>query len=173
MMHQWLTLSDRTVLAWWPGQYRTPPEIELSHQPSIGVEMANLSSYSEHHRDASVWCRRRERRLLDHDVEAKLELRCLLEEAVAAGFDVDGALFHQPNRGPKRVALARQAAMYLAHVCCGLSLTDVGTLFGRDRTTAAHACQVIELLREERAFDDAMCLLERVVRIVGWPWRSA
>ena len=40
--------------------------------------------------------------------------------------------------------------MYLAHVTCGLSLTEVGEVFARDRTTVAHACGRVEDLRDDR-----------------------
>jgi len=118
------------------------------------------------------WRRRRANGLPDYDEASRTELRSLLEAAVAASFDVDSAALRLPTRGRKRVALARQTAIYLAHVGCGLNLTEAGRLFDRDRTTAAHACQVVEMLREAVEFDTALALLERVVRIIGWPWRQ-
>ncbi len=51
-------------------------------------------------------------------------------------------------------------AMYLAHVACGLSLTEVGALFDRDRTTVAHGCGVIEDLRDDPATDRTLMNLE-------------
>ncbi len=54
--------------------------------------------------------------------------------------------------------------MYLAHVACGLTMTQIGQLYCRDRTTVAHACHVIEDLRDERQFDFIMTLLERGIR---------
>ena len=59
---------------------------------------------------------------------------------VAAVFEVETEQLLRPNRGRAQVALARQVAMYLAHVGCELSLTAVGRVFGRDRSTVAHAC---------------------------------
>jgi chromosomal replication initiation ATPase DnaA len=50
--------------------------------------------------------------------------------------------------------------MYLAHVACGLSLTAAGDLFRRDRTTAAHACSVVEDLRDDPVVDQALTVLE-------------
>ncbi len=85
---------------------------------------------------------------------------------VAAVFDVDEILLDQPNRGRARIALARQAGMYLAHVACGLSFTAVGRVFGRDRSTVAHACRLIEDARERRQFDKVMTMLERSVRVI-------
>lgn len=67
------------------------------------------------------------------------------------------------------MALARQTAMYLAHVGCSLSLTEVGTLFERDRTTVAHACALIEDRRDNPDFDRALELLERAVRALHMP----
>jgi chromosomal replication initiation ATPase DnaA len=58
------------------------------------------------------------------------------------------------------IALARQTAMYLAHVAFGLSLTDIGELFSRDRTTVAHACRVVEELRDDPVMDEALAVLE-------------
>lgn len=51
--------------------------------------------------------------------------------------------------------------MYLAHVACGLNMTDVGACFGRDRTTVAHACAVIENCRDDPAFDRKLERLEQ------------
>ena len=50
-------------------------------------------------------------------------------------------------------------AMYLAHVAFRLSFTQVGRLFGRDRTTVAHACGVIEDLRDDQIIDRALTVL--------------
>ena len=53
--------------------------------------------------------------------------------------------------------------MYLAHVVCGLSLTEVGTLFARDRTTVSHACSVVEDRRDDPELDGRLEHLERAV----------
>jgi chromosomal replication initiation ATPase DnaA len=57
------------------------------------------------------------------------------------------------------ISLARQMAMYLAHVAFRLSFTEVGQLFGRDRTTVAHACGVIEDLRDDQIIDRSLTVL--------------
>jgi chromosomal replication initiation ATPase DnaA len=62
-----------------------------------------------------------------------------------------------------RVSLARQIAMYLAHVAFSLSLTQTGRLFGRDRTTVAHACGVVEDLRDDPAIDKALTVLATIL----------
>lgn len=93
-------------------------------------------------------------------------VRGCLERMVSAAFRVDDQHIRWPGRGPARVARARQVAMYLAHTVCGLSFTDVGAMFERDRTTVSHACSVVEEAREDRQFDRALDMLERSTRIL-------
>lgn len=95
---------------------------------------------------------------------ADAELRRLIEEIVSDVFGIDPGDMRKPTRGRAKIALARQVAMYLAHVACGMNLTDVGRLFGRDRTTVAHACNVVEVKRDDVDFDDAVVLLELMLR---------
>lgn len=90
-------------------------------------------------------------------------VRHVIEAAIGDVFGVPHADISQASRGKAPVALARQAAMYLAHVSCGLCLTDVGRIFARDRTTVAHACAVIEDRRDDPVFDRALELLEWIV----------
>ena len=64
-----------------------------------------------------------------------------------------------PTRSTADIAFARQIAMYLVHVGLGVSLSETGRAFGRDRTTAAHACSLIEDQRDYLAFDlEVLCL---------------
>jgi chromosomal replication initiation ATPase DnaA len=86
-----------------------------------------------------------------------------IEQAVVQVFGIGHDDLYRITRGRAKVALARQVAMYLAHVACGLTLTDTGRLFGRDRTTVAHACVVIEDRRDDPVFDRALDLLEWAV----------
>ena len=65
------------------------------------------------------------------------------------------------SRCRKQTALARQLAMYLAHVVLGRSLTEIGNAFGRDRTTVSHACALIEDMRDDPAFDEEVSAFER------------
>ena len=90
--------------------------------------------------------------------------RAVIDDAVSQVFSVDVGRLHGETRGRRRVAQARQVAMYLAHVGLGITLTDVGREFRRDRTTVAHACAVIEDLRDQPSFDFALECLENVVR---------
>lgn len=69
----------------------------------------------------------------------------------------------QASRGAARVVRARQISMYLLHTTLSIPYQDLGELFGRDRTTIAHACSVVEDLRDTPAFDDKITELESVV----------
>ena len=94
------------------------------------------------------------------------DTREVLLRLVAGVFEVDAALLFLPTRGSSAIARARQVAMYIAHVGFGLSLTEVGHMFQRDRTTVAHACQVVEEGRDDQDFDHAVGLLEQAVRLI-------
>jgi chromosomal replication initiation ATPase DnaA len=94
-------------------------------------------------------------------------LRCILEQTVAPAFAVPCADLWARRRGKPSAAFARQVAMYLAHVECGLTFTEVGRLFARDRTTVAHACGLIEDRRDDAPFDRALDLLEGVMRLLS------
>ncbi|CAN5365609.1 hypothetical protein BH10PSE9_BH10PSE9_08510 [soil metagenome] len=90
-----------------------------------------------------------------------------LESLVSAAFGLKPAALRERRRGTGRVALARQIAIYLAHTRLGLNYTASGALFGRDRTTAAHAVRKIEERRENLILDSMLDCLERSVDI--WP----
>lgn len=72
-------------------------------------------------------------------------------------------------RGSSETAFARHVAMYLCHVGFELSLTRVAQAFGRDRSTVAHACHVIEDRREEPQFDLWIGSLESMLRTAPTP----
>lgn len=79
---------------------------------------------------------------------------------VMQDFGVAADELNAPSRGSPRTALARQVAMYLCHVGFSLSFEAIGRLFGRDRTTVAHACRVIEDRRDDIWFDCRIAALE-------------
>lgn len=80
--------------------------------------------------------------------------------ATAAAFAVPVGELTATTRRPPYIAFARQSAMYLAHVAFGLSYAEVGRAFGRDRTTAAYACRLIEERRDDPAVDAVLGSLE-------------
>ena len=94
-------------------------------------------------------------------------MRPILEQAISKVFMVAGTDLWSGTRGRPRVAFARQVAMYLAHVGCGLSMTEVGQIFARDRTTVAHACGLVEDKRDDPSFDRSLELLEGVLRLLS------
>ncbi|MGI9415810.1 MAG: helix-turn-helix domain-containing protein [Hyphomicrobiales bacterium] len=88
-----------------------------------------------------------------------------VESAVAISFRVCQTELRAPSRRRARVAFARQVAMYLAHVSFGLTYTDIGRCFDRDRTTVAHACRLVEDRRDAPSLDAALDYLEAAVRL--------
>ncbi|MEO1205946.1 MAG: helix-turn-helix domain-containing protein [Pseudomonadota bacterium] len=95
--------------------------------------------------------------------------KIVLEAIVSDVFDVPFDDLRRASRGCATVALARQVAMYLAHVHFGLSFTEVGRVFQRDRTTVSHACSVVEDRRDDASFDYVLELLERVAAAYNAP----
>lgn len=87
-------------------------------------------------------------------------------QAVAASAALDPGEMLAPTRRNARVALGRQVAIYLSHVSLGMSLRQVAMALGRDRTTAAHACRVVEERREDARFDAWVQALEGAIRSV-------
>ncbi|MGV3651779.1 MAG: helix-turn-helix domain-containing protein [Devosia sp.] len=79
---------------------------------------------------------------------------------VSSQEDLSLTVLLQGSRGTAPVAEARQLAMYLIHVILGRSYTEIGRLFGRDRTTVAHACAIIEDRRDEPDFERRVAALE-------------
>lgn len=86
---------------------------------------------------------------------------------VADDMELDVRDLFAPSRGRATIALARQVAMYLVHVCYGLPLSDVGAGFGRDRTTVSYACRLIEERRDDCTFDRKLSRLEHQLMIAS------
>lgn len=74
-----------------------------------------------------------------------------------------------PTRRRARVAKARHAAIYLAHVGCRQDMEDIGRAFRRHRTSVRHACGRIEDRRDDRDFDWSLDLLEQTL----WAYLAA
>jgi len=84
--------------------------------------------------------------------------------AQSHGVTVKEIFHHSRSRAP--IAATRQLAMYLMHVVLGRTLTDVGEFFRRDRTTVAHACRLVEDMRDSKEFDEQVCELEAAIEFV-------
>jgi chromosomal replication initiation ATPase DnaA len=72
-----------------------------------------------------------------------------------------------PSRGGPKAAHARQIAMYLAHIVFAMSLSAVARGFRRDRSTARHAIQRVEELREDPELNRTLGWLEATLRGVA------
>jgi chromosomal replication initiation ATPase DnaA len=94
------------------------------------------------------------------------DLTCALAARLAASVSGVPVSDVESNRRSRRVSTARQIGMYLAHTAAGLPLTKVAAHFGRDRTTAAHACRLIEDRRDDRKFDAELAELENLLRVI-------
>ncbi|MGX5665568.1 chromosomal replication initiator DnaA [Rhizobium daejeonense] len=68
------------------------------------------------------------------------------------------------SRGDRRrmVCHVRQIAMYVCHVALQMPLSEIGDAFGRDRTTVAHSCHVVEDRRDDPGFDAFVASVERL-----------
>lgn len=70
------------------------------------------------------------------------------------------------GRGRPAISFARHVAMYLCHVALGMSLARVARAFGRDRSTIAHGCHIVEDKRDDPDFDAWIEQLEDGLRSV-------
>lgn len=80
--------------------------------------------------------------------------------------NLEEAAVMDTSRGSSQIARARQIAMYLLHISLCMSYSTVAKLFGRDRTTVAHACRTIEDLRDIPASDDAILKMEGILELL-------
>lgn len=85
--------------------------------------------------------------------------------SAAAWYGVPSPRLSDETRGEARIAHARQTAIYFAHVVFRANLTRAGGIFGRDRTTARHACNRVEDRRDDPRFDEACGALEPAMRL--------
>jgi hypothetical protein len=93
---------------------------------------------------------------------ADMQRACAIAQTVVAIAMGQRAPTLQAEPAPARAAtFARQIAMYLAHVGFGISMAEIGRVFGRDRTTVVHACHLIEDRRDEVRFDHLLDQLEQ------------
>jgi chromosomal replication initiation ATPase DnaA len=95
----------------------------------------------------------------------------LTEAAAAAARAVPIGAIRTVSRGQRAISAARMLGMYLAHVTFSMSLTEVGRIFGRDRTTARHACARIEDERDHPQVERSLQHLEPALR--HWSERFA
>jgi hypothetical protein len=99
-------------------------------------------------------------------IKKKALMVSFINQMTASVFDIRPSDLVQPDRGVRRIARARQIAMYLMHTSLSLSYVEIARLFERDRTTVSYACKVIEELRDIPATDDKLIEMERTLAIV-------
>ena len=99
--------------------------------------------------------------------------RVALEAALvtAEAIGVPSSQIMSSNRAKATTVRARQLAMYLAHVVGQMTLGQVSSEFGRDRTTVGYSCHAIEDRRDSPMFDKQIeemeaSLRERLVTIL-------
>ena len=88
-----------------------------------------------------------------------------LAAIVATAFGIRAEEVWSDRRCSAEISFARQVAMYLAHTRLGLTLARTGRVFGRDRTTARHACRRVEDRREDPRLDAMLDCLERALDV--------
>lgn len=93
------------------------------------------------------------------------EIRQMLVDTIGMFLRVKPDRLSASRRGTAHTAFARHVAMYLARTRLGLSFTEAGRLFNRDRTTAAHACRRIEESRDDATTDALIEFLDRAVEL--------
>ena len=70
---------------------------------------------------------------------------------------------HRTSRGKAATCLARQKAMYLMHTVFSSPYHTVAEFFSRDRTTIAHACRLVEDMRDNEDFDKQLEAMENLL----------
>lgn len=109
--------------------------------------ISNITKLHEIYRDAN------DRKEQLHNIKADIALARLCCEIIGFAYQIDEDLLGKTRGAPKN-AFARQLAMYLAHTGFGMSYYRVSIAFGRDRSTIAHACHLIEDKRDDAKFDN-------------------
>ncbi len=93
----------------------------------------------------------------------------LASQVTAYAFGVELEEVVSATRRSAEASLARHVSMYLAHVAFGLPMARVAQAFGRDRSTAAHACHRVEDRRDDPDFDARLDLLEACLKTAPAP----
>jgi chromosomal replication initiation ATPase DnaA len=102
----------------------------------------------------------------DHDPQKDRLAAGLVTSLVALSTGVPPREIAARTRARAEAARARQVAMYLTHTSFSWTITRTAAAFGRDRTTASHACSRVEDLREDAEFDARLTAMEACLRHV-------
>ncbi len=96
----------------------------------------------------------------DKYIKSDLARAQLVMAAVALEFGVPDVQVQSESKGSSRSSFARQIAMYLTHIVYEINLSRVARTFNRDRSTASHACRVVEESRDDDLIDEKLTGLE-------------
>lgn len=96
----------------------------------------------------------------DKYIKSDLARARLVMAAVALEFGVPDIEVYSQTKGTSRSSFARQIAMYLTHIVYEINLARVARTFNRDRSTAGHACKVVEEARDDDLIDEKLLKLE-------------
>ncbi|MCM2293468.1 transposase [Allorhizobium sp. BGMRC 0089] len=102
----------------------------------------------------------------DSSLSADIATRALCHSVNRVTDEVMGLLAHpalQRSNRRRHRSQVRQISMYLCHVVLGLPQNEVALAFGYDRSTVSYACHVIEDRRDNKALDELLIGLERIV----------
>ena len=77
------------------------------------------------------------------------------------------------NSQSRPAIVARHIAFTIARNAFGMSLARLAVAFGRDRSSVAHACRVLEERRDDLAFDHWMTALENSAAVAPAPFLAA
>ena len=86
---------------------------------------------------------------------------------VAEAYGVEVDEIRAATRRAPQAALARQIAMYLAHVVFSMSIGVVAQAFARDRSTVCHAIQRVEAMRDDPDLDRTLGWLETLLHALA------
>ena len=89
-----------------------------------------------------------------------------VNQIVAVYFQLPSELLLKFARGKASATRARQVSIYLMHTTLSFSFTQIAKIYGKDRTTIAHACRLIEDLRDDPEFDNRLVEFELTISIV-------
>lgn len=132
---------------------------EERHGPAAILDQSEFDR--KPHARFRPWARKpRRAQSLDWDTVGTKAHIALVNQLVSRAFSVSLSDLTSAARCNAKISFARQVAMYLAHVVCGLSLNSVGKQYRRDRTTVSHACKLIEDNRDDRVLDTSLDFLE-------------
>lgn len=114
--------------------------------------------------------------LLNPEQTPILDKMPIVDELVSRTFRLPQITLHATTRSRRKIAFARQVAMYLGHVCLSYKLRELALYYNRDRTTIAYACRVIEERRDDPDLELVLNSLESALllltRLAPEPWPS-